>query len=103
MFRQVRMNKWRADATEESIKEAIAALGTLADQIPEVRNWYQAETVSAAGDDFDFVLVVDFDDEQAFERYLQHPAHVHVVSTLVRPILETTVRIRCKVGAEQPA
>jgi hypothetical protein len=97
MFRQVRMNRWRADATEDGIREAVAALATLPGQIPDVRNWYQGEAMD--GDDFDFVLVMDFDDEQAFERYLQHPAHVHVVSTLVRPLLERTVRIRCEAPA----
>lgn len=93
------MNKWRADAAPERIAEAIRALAGLAAQIPEVRGWYQGETRTGDGDDFDFVLVVDFDDEPAFERYLQHPAHLHVVSNLVRPILASTVRIRCELAS----
>jgi heme-degrading monooxygenase HmoA len=103
MFRQIRMNRWRADAPEGDVRNAIAALATLAAQIPEVRGWYQAETASAGDDDFDFVIVVDFDDEQAYQRYLRHPAHIHIVSRLVRPVLASTVRIRCGVGSEAPA
>lgn len=99
MFRQVRMNRWRADASEDDIRGAVAALTTLLDQAPDVRGWSVAES-TFEDDDFDLVIIVDFDDEQAHQRYMQHPEHVHLVSTLIRPLLASTVRIRCTLEPE---
>lgn len=95
MLRQVRMNRWRDDAPPERIEAAIAALAELPGRIPELRGWYAAPS-REGDDDFDFVVVADFDDEAAYARYLRHPEHVRVVSELVRPLLATTVRIRCE-------
>lgn len=101
MFRQIRMNTWRDDAPEERIKEAIEALREIPGQVPEVRGWFQSESAARdRGDDFDFVLVVDFDDEEAYERYLHNPVHMRVVNELIKPLLERTVRIRCQVDGE---
>lgn len=104
MFRQIRMNTWRAGTPRARIEEAIAALIEMKDQVDEIRGWFHAEsTATDGGDDFDFVLVVDFDDEAAYQRYLNNPTHMRVVNELIRPILDRTVRIRCVLdGAEPP-
>ena len=96
VFRQIRMNKWREDARPEQVREALDALSRLPDLIPEIRSWYQAETVAEGDDDFDMVLVVDFDDEDAFNRYLENPEHLRVVRELILPIRGPSVRIRCE-------
>jgi heme-degrading monooxygenase HmoA len=102
VFRQIRMNRWRADVPAQDVRAAVAALATMLDQIPDVRAWHQAESVSA-DDDFDYVVIVDFDDEQAHQRYMQHPEHVRVVTNLVRPLLASTVRIRFTLDPETSA
>jgi len=95
MFRQVRMNRWRPDASREAVEAAIAALAKLPSKIPSIRGLQLHESAADEGDDFDFVLIIDFDDEQSFEQYLQNPEHLRVVQGLIAPILESTKRIRC--------
>ena len=35
----------------------------------------------------DFAIVVDFDDDEAYSRYLAHPAHNQLVAEFLRPFL----------------
>lgn len=36
----------------------------------------------------DFAIVVDFDDDEVFSRYLAHPAHKRLVAEFLRPVLD---------------
>ncbi|HZO35635.1 MAG TPA: Dabb family protein [Solirubrobacteraceae bacterium] len=91
------MNKWRPDAPREAVEGAITALAELPDKISTIRGLQLCESIGPEGDDFDFVLIIDFDDEQAFDDYIQNPAHLAVVRGLIQPIIESTARIRCEV------
>jgi hypothetical protein len=41
------------------------------------------------GGNEDFALVADFDDADAYRRYAEHPAHRHLIATLLMPLLGT--------------
>jgi hypothetical protein len=93
VFRQIRMNRWRAEATPQQIEAAIAALGELPAKVAELRGLVRARDLGLEDDTFDFVLITDFDDRAAYERYMSHPAHREIVQGLILPILESTSRV----------
>jgi hypothetical protein len=45
----------------------------------------------------DFAIVVDFDDEESFSRYLAHPAHARLVNEFQRPILQARQAVQFNV------
>lgn len=102
MFRIVRMNTWRKDASPDQVTAAVTALAGLPGQIPGVRRWYLGSSAYGEADNADLVVVADFDDQPAYERFLHHPAHDRVINELVRPLVAHTAVIRCAAdGADE--
>ena len=85
MYRHVVMFRWAEDADEGAVADALAGLGELPGQVPEVRSFAVGRN-AGAGDNHDVVVVVDFDDADAYRRYAEHPAHVELVTQRLRPI-----------------
>jgi hypothetical protein len=72
------------EAQKEALREGLA---TMPEQIPEVRAYKFGHDVGLNDDNFDFVVVADFEDREAFLTYRDHPAHQKLVVDLLRPIV----------------
>jgi len=70
------------DKQDARVTAAFAALAQLPAQIPEVLAWEQGYNVSGRDIAFDFGLYSAFADQQALQRYSDHPAHRAVVGLL---------------------
>ena len=57
-------------------EEIFAVLWPLADLVPSVRNLSVHRNELFDGDNFDFTLIVDFDDADGLAEYAVHPEHV---------------------------
>lgn len=64
----------------------IEGLRTLPDQIPEIRSYTVARDLGLAPTNAHVGVIAEFDDEAAFGRYREHPAHVDVVERLLEPV-----------------
>lgn len=60
--------------------QAIALLEPLRESVPSVRALSVHRNELKDGDNFDLVLVVDFDDEAGLQQYAQHPEHQPVLA-----------------------
>lgn len=99
MFRHVVMLSFTDEATEQEKTALRAGLATMPEQIPEVRGYRIGEDAGLNPDNYDLVVVADFEDRAGFLAYRDHPAHQKLVADLLRPI---TAR-RAAVQHEWPA
>ena len=87
-IRHVVLFDYRPDAPEAEVSAAIARLNALPGQIDGIRDWGIHETVATRNGTHRFILISEFDDIDAVERYLAHPAHVAAVAANA-PILRS--------------
>lgn len=87
MLRHVALFSWKPDASEVSIRAFSDGLAALPAQIPEIRSYRFGPDALLGGGNDDFALVADFDDMAAYRRYAEHPAHRHLIATLLMPIV----------------
>jgi hypothetical protein len=78
MFRQVVAFRWAEDASDESKQGLRDALERLR-AIPELLAMTWGDDAGHFSDNFDFVVVMDFDDFAAARRYVEHPLHQRYV------------------------
>src|SRR5579859_7071433 len=98
MLRHVNLLTWK-DGTEE------AAIGALADhlsgyaaEIPEIRALSFGHDLGLAERNADFAIIVDFDDREAFSRYLERPAHGRMVGEFLKPIIESRHAVQFQIS-----
>jgi hypothetical protein len=66
--------QWKADATAEQKTAAIEGVKKMAGEIPGIKNvWLKTLKVQPGG--YSNVIVMEFQDQAAFERYTGDPAH----------------------------
>ncbi|HLF40218.1 MAG TPA: Dabb family protein [Acidimicrobiia bacterium] len=94
MFRHVVMARWTETATEEEKQALRDRLLALPDQIPEVRSYRIGDDAGFSPDNFDIVVVADFDDSAGFLTYRDHPAHQKLVTELLRPIMAARAAVQ---------
>jgi hypothetical protein len=86
MFRHVVMIGFTEEATEEQKQALRDGLATLPEQIPEIRTYRIGDDAGLAPDNYDLVVVGDFDDRDGYLAYVEHPVHQELVKNLLRPI-----------------
>jgi hypothetical protein len=94
VLRHVVCFRFREGTTPEDVAALSAALAALPDQIPGIRAYAFGADVGAAEGNHDYVIVGDYDDVDAWRRYLAHPAHVALVEHHIAPITENRVAVQ---------
>jgi len=85
VFRHVVMIRW-AEGTTEDQKQAVRdGLAALPKEIPEIHAYRFGDDAGLAPDNFDLVLVADFDTVDDYLVYRDHPVHQKVILDHVRP------------------
>jgi len=87
MFRHVVLFRWKPGTPAREIEALERALAALPGEISEIRSYRFGRDAGAAPGNFDFAIVADFADAEAWRRYVAHPAHAKLVAERVRPIL----------------
>ena len=88
MLRHVNLLTWKDGTAQAAIDALSEYLSGYAAEIPEIREVSFGPDLGLADRNADFVIIVDFDDEEAFSRYLAHRAHSRMVEEFLKPILE---------------
>lgn len=87
LLRHVNLFTWADGASAEAVAALGAELDRMAAEIPEVRSVRYGPDLRLMDSNVDFVVEEEFDDADAFRRYLAHPAHDRMVREFLRPIL----------------
>ena len=86
-FRHVVMFQFHADATAEQKRTLEDRLNTLPGVIPELRAYAVGGDLGVNPGNFDFAVVADFADREAYLVYRDHPAHRKIIEECVSPIV----------------
>lgn len=86
-FRHAVLFQWREDATEQQKKALEERLDELPGLIPEIAAYAVGGDAGVNAGNFDFAVVADFADRDAYLVYRDHPAHRAVIDECLKPIL----------------
>jgi hypothetical protein len=87
MFRHCVLMKFETDATDSQRATALDRIRALSDIIPEVLSLAVGTDAGLREGNFDLAVVADFENPEMYEIYASHPAHLEMLSTVVKPIL----------------
>jgi hypothetical protein len=96
-FRHILMLRFNEDTTDDKKQALFAALASLPAKIPRIRRYEFGPDLGLAGN-ADFALVADFDTEEDWRIYQNHPDHQVVVRDLVAPITAEAIRVQYLLG-----
>ena len=93
MLRHVAMFKWRDGVEEERKVAARDALASLKQQVPSVVEYTVGFDIERNPNNWDMVLVADFDDVAGLESYFAHPV-MNAASDLVASVTQKEITAR---------
>lgn len=85
MVRHVVMFRWKPDTPQAAKRAVQEGLARLPAAIPEIRRYEFGRDLALADGNFDFAVVADFADADAYRRYASHEAHQAVIAERIRP------------------
>lgn len=91
MLNHIVLMEFKKDAPADCAQQVIAALKALPDAIPEIERLEVGIDVVGDPRAMDMGLVVRLSDQEALQRYIDHPAHQQIVKEIIRPHLERAV------------
>jgi heme-degrading monooxygenase HmoA len=86
-FRHVALFRFHEDATAEQKKTLEDRLNELPGLIPELRGYEIGADAGINPGTFDYAVVADFADRDAYLVYRDHPAHRKAIDETVTPIV----------------
>jgi hypothetical protein len=86
MFRHSVLFAWKPDATEEQMAAALEQIASLPDIIPTVRGFSAGADAAVNADNYDYAVIVDFDDAAGYLAYRDDPRHRDIVAKYISPI-----------------
>jgi hypothetical protein len=98
-LRHVNLLAWEEGTSEVDIASLKAELVKMRDEIPEVRDLSFGSDLRLMDGNVDFAIVEEFDDADAFGRYVAHPAHGRMVNEFLRPMLASRQAIQFDASA----
>lgn len=87
MLRHVAVFRWKPETTAADVSKVEAALHELPEKIPTIQSYRFGRDLGVQDGNADFGLVAVFADEVGLATYSNHPDHLQVLNTLIRPIL----------------
>jgi antibiotic biosynthesis monooxygenase (ABM) superfamily enzyme len=97
IFRHVVLFRWQPGTTAGQLAALERALEALPGQVPQIRTYrFGADAKQTAGN-FDFAIVADFDDVEAFRAYVAHPAHQKLVAEQIRPLAAERAAVQFRI------
>ncbi|GLY72523.1 Dabb family protein [Actinoallomurus iriomotensis] len=85
-FRHVVVFRWRDDATAEQRKTVEDRLAELPGLIPELEAYAFGHDAGVNAGNFDFAVVADFADRDAYLAYRDDPRHRAIIDEFINPI-----------------
>ncbi|MFM7756625.1 MAG: Dabb family protein [Actinomycetota bacterium] len=87
MFRHVVMFKWRPGTSPAEVENVRRRLDELPRFIPEISMYRHGPDAGVNSGNFDYVVVGDFADGQAYLVYRDHPIHQRLITEVLAPLI----------------
>ena len=88
MLKHVVLLRWKEGTEPAAIERFGAGLQALSESIGEIRSYRFGPDAKLQDNEFDYVLVAEFDDVESYQRYVVHPDHQAFLQRDAAPILE---------------
>lgn len=98
MIRHVVMFKFRDDADEAQRRAVHDAIATMPEATGVTEAYTFGPDVGLAEGNFDFAVVGDFADQDAYLTYRDHPEHRRIVNEVIRPAITDRAAIQFEVS-----
>jgi hypothetical protein len=99
MIRHVVLISWVPEATADQVRRAETQLNALKPLISELRDYQVGPDVGIVEGNADFAVVADFDDQESYLIYRNHPAHRKVIEEAINPIARQRVAVQYQLGS----
>lgn len=99
VFRHVVVFRWQPGTTAAQLAALERALAGLPAQVPGLRAYRFGADARETSGNFDFAIVADFDDVEAFRAYVAHPAHQKLVAGSIRPLVAERASVQFRIEA----
>ncbi|WP_131740369.1 Dabb family protein [Actinomadura roseirufa] len=93
-FRHVVLFMWAEGTTTGQQEEVAEKLGELPGLIPEIREYGLGTNARVNPDGYDFAVVAEFADRDAYLVYRDHPVHRAVIDQYITPIVAQRAAIQ---------
>jgi hypothetical protein len=87
MLHHVICLRFRDGTTDEQVDQLVDGLMGLRGQIDTIRSMRMGRDLRIRPDNFEFASLIEFDDEDGYLHFRDHPAHQQVVQDYIRPII----------------
>jgi hypothetical protein len=98
MIRHVVLISWVPEVTAEQVRRVQTELNALKPLIGELRDYQIGPDAGIIEGNADFAVVADFDDEDGYLVYRNHPAHRSVIEQAINPIARQRVAVQYRLG-----
>ncbi|MER7547090.1 Dabb family protein [Actinomadura sp.] len=93
-FRHVVLFKWVEGTTTRQQDEVAEKLGELPGRIPEIKTYSLGVNAGVNPGGYEFAVVADFADRDAYLVYRDHPDHRAVIDAYITPIVAERAAIQ---------
>ena len=98
MIRHVVLISWVPEVTVEQVRRVETGLNALKPLIGGLRDYQIGPNAGIIEGNADFAVVADFDDEESYLVYRNHPAHRKVIEEAINPIARRRVAVQYRLG-----
>lgn len=102
MIRHIFVGTAKEGVTPEQIEALLNAWRGLPGQIAEIRSLTPGRNISPRDQRYTVALVADFDDMEAWSRYMEHPAHLAISQRLTSHLIQADSRAAIQITVEDP-
>ncbi len=97
MIRHIAMFTLKPDAPDTAVQSLEEGLSLLAQTINEIAAYTYGSDLGLRDGNYDFAVVADFQNDEDFKIYADHPDHQAFIQDRVAPILEKRVSVQFEI------
>lgn len=97
MFRHVVMFRWNDSVTDDQVAAMSAALDSLPASVAEIAAYRHGPDRGLTADNFDYVVVADFESVDEYLVYRDHPDHRSLIAEHIAPRIAERAAVQYEV------
>ena len=97
MIRHIAMLTLKPDAPDTAVQSLEEGLSLLGQTITEIAAYTYGSELGLRDGNYDFAVVADFENDEDFKIYADHPDHQAFIQDRVAPILEKRVSVQFEI------
>jgi hypothetical protein len=98
MIRHIVLFRWKDGVTDADIATVRAGLDGLPPAIPVIRTYVHGPDLRIGEGSWDYGIVADFEDADAWEVYDVDAEHARVRADIIRPLVAERAAVRIELG-----